>query len=119
MFAVMAASVEIIKEHCQVSREEEELLLCGRRPIVVLERKPDSAIPRMVPPGLNNLSFMLPYSPLHHLLLKDLDRPLVMTSGNVSDEPICYGDEQALNRLGKIADYFLLHDRRIHMRTDD
>ena len=118
-FALMAASVEIIKEHCQVSREEEELLLCGRRPIVVLERKPDSAIPRMVAPGLNNLGFMLPYSPLHHLLLKDLDRPLVMTSGNVSDEPICYGDGQAVSRLGKIADYFLLHDRRIHMRTDD
>ncbi len=118
-FSLMAASVAIIKEHCLASQEEEELLLSERRPIVVLGRKSGSTIPRAVAPGLNNLGWMLPYSPLHHLLLKGLDRPLVMTSGNVSDEPICFGDEQAVNRLGKIADYFLLHDRRIHMRTDD
>ena len=70
-------------------------------------------------PGVNALGFMLPYTPLHHLLLRNLDRPLVMTSGNISDEPICYDDGEATKRLGKIADYFLLHDRRIHMRTDD
>ena len=115
----MAASVAVIREHCEVSPEEEELLSSPRRPIVLLERKSSSTIPRTVAPGVNNLGFMLPYSPLHHLLLKDLDRPLVMTSGNVSDEPICFGDEQAVSRLGRIADYFLIHDRRIHMRTDD
>ncbi len=118
-FALMAASVAVIKEHCNVSPKEEELLSSPRRPIVLLERKPRSTIPRAVAPGVNNLGFMLPYSPLHHLLLKDLDRPLVMTSGNVSDEPICFSDEQAVNRLGRIADYFLVHNRRIHMRTDD
>ncbi len=62
---------------------------------------------------------MLPYTPLHHLLLENLDRPLVMTSGNISDEPICHEDIDALTRLSRIADYFLLHDRRIHIRTDD
>jgi hydrogenase maturation protein HypF len=118
-FALMAASVAIIRKHCEVSQEEEELLTSGSRPIVLLAKKPDSTIPPAVAPGVNNLGFMLPYSPLHHLLLKDLDRPLVMTSGNVSDEPICFDDEQAFRRLGRIADYFLLHDRRIHMRTDD
>ncbi len=118
-FALMAASVAVIREHCEVSREEEALLLSTCRPIVLLERRSSSTIPRAVAPGVNNLGFMLPYSPLHHLLLKDLDRPLVMTSGNVSDEPICFGDAQAVNRLGRIADYFLVHDRRIHMRTDD
>jgi hydrogenase maturation protein HypF len=118
-FALLAASVAMIREHCVVSPAEEALLLSERRPIVLLERKPDSTIPPAVAPGINNLGFMLPYSPLHHLLLQSLDRLLVMTSGNMSDEPICFTDEPALDRLGKIADYFLLHDRRIHMRTDD
>ena len=68
---------------------------------------------------MNNLGFMLPYAPLHYLLLRNLDQPLVMTSGNISAEPISYDDGEATRRLNKIADYFLLHDRRIHMRTDD
>ena len=62
---------------------------------------------------------MLPYSPLHQLLLADMEQPLVMTSGNISDEPICFTDDVAVQQLDKIADYFLLHDRQIHMRTDD
>ncbi|MFN2511483.1 MAG: carbamoyltransferase HypF [Pyrinomonadaceae bacterium] len=118
-FALMAASVGLVREHCVVSREEEELLLSERRPIVLLKRRPDCKISTAVAPGVNALGFMLPYSPLHHLLLKDLNRPWVMTSGNVSDEPICFDDSQASERLSKIADHFLLHDRRIHMRTDD
>ena len=116
---MMAASVDTIGEHCFVSEAEEELLSAERRPIVLLERKPDSIIPRAVAPGVNRLGFMLPYSPHHYLLFEDLDRPLVMTSGNISDEPICYEDEDALERLAPIADYFLLHNRRIHIRTDD
>jgi hydrogenase maturation protein HypF len=118
-FALMAASVTIIRQHCEVSPEEVHLLMSVRRPIVLLARKPGSPIPQAVAPGVNNLGFMLPYSPLHHLLLQDLDRPLVMTSGNVSDEPICFDDSQAIARLSQIADSFLLHNRRIHMRTDD
>lgn len=118
-FAMMAANLDVIRDHCDVSLTEEQLLLSKRRPIVLLSRKSGSLVPGAVAPGVTNLGFMLPYSPLHNLLLQHLDRPLVMTSGNVSDEPICFGDEQAIRRLGPIADYFLLHNRRIHMRTDD
>ena len=118
-FAMMASSIEIIKEHCAISPREEQLLLVERRPIVLLQKKSDSQIATGVAPGGTHFGFMLPYSPLHHLLLKNLDHPLVMTSGNISDEPICYDDEEAGARLRGIADYFLLHDRRIHMRTDD
>ncbi|MEN3332035.1 MAG: hydrogenase maturation protein HypF [Blastocatellia bacterium] len=118
-FALMAASIDLIREHCLVSAAEAELLASARRPIVLLERRADSIIPPAVAPGVKSLGFMLPYSPLHHLLLKGLDRPLVMTSGNLSDEPICYEDKDAHLRLGKIADSLLLHDRRIHIRSDD
>lgn len=118
-FALMAASVDVVKQYCLVSTAEEALLASERSPIVLLERKPDIAIPNAVAPGVRTLGFMLPYTPLHHLLLDGLERPLVMTSGNLSDEPICYEDGDAARRLNDIADYFLLHDRRIHMRADD
>jgi hydrogenase maturation protein HypF len=118
-FALMAASVAIVREHCEVSPEEEQLLLSERRPIVLLNKRRDSSIPHAVAPGVNNFGFMLPYSPLHYLLLENFSRPLVMTSGNVSDEPICFDDAEAITRLSRIVDYFLLHNRRIHMRTDD
>ncbi|MGH9941072.1 MAG: carbamoyltransferase HypF [Pyrinomonadaceae bacterium] len=118
-FALMASSVEVVRRHCVVSKAEEELLLSPRRPVVLLARRADSNLPAAVAPGVRTLGFMLPYTPLHHLLLEDLDRPVVMTSGNVSDEPICYEDGDMRERLHTIADYLLLHDRRIHMRTDD
>ena len=118
-FALMGASVEVVRRHCVVSKAEEDLLLSASRPVVLLARKPDSNLPAAVAPGVGTLGFMLPYAPLHHLLLEDLDRPLVMTSGNVSDEPICYEDGDARTRLQEIADYLLLHDRRIRMRADD
>jgi hydrogenase maturation protein HypF len=118
-FALMAASVEVVRRHCDVSGAEEALLTSARRPVVLLARKRDSNLPAAIAPGVGTLGFMLPYTPLHQLLLEDLERPLVMTSGNVSDEPICYEDGDASARLHSIADYLLLHDRRIHMRTDD
>jgi hydrogenase maturation protein HypF len=118
-FALMANSIEIVKEYCVVSKAEEELLSSPHRPIVLLERKTDAKIPNAIAPNVNTLGFMLPYTPLHYLLLENLDKPLVMTSGNISDEPICYKDEEANERLKPIADYFLLHNRRIHIRTDD
>jgi hydrogenase maturation protein HypF len=118
-FAMMATSIDVIRRYCTVSEAEEKLLLSERRPVVLLARKPDSIIPRAIAPGVNSLGFMLPYSPLHYLLFEGFDRPLVMTSGNVSDEPICYEDTGVLDRLERIADNFLLHDRRIHIRTDD
>jgi hydrogenase maturation protein HypF len=118
-FAMMAGSIDVIKQYCIVSEREEELLFSECRPIVLLERKSDSIIPGAVAPGVDTLGFMLPYSPLHYLLLKGLDRPLVMTSGNVSDEPISHENQDAVRRLGQIVDYFLLHERRIHSRSDD
>lgn len=118
-FAMMAAGVDDIKEHCLVSRAEEDLLSSNCRPIVLLEKKTLTAIPHAVAPHARSLGFMLPYSPLHHLLLRGYGRPLVLTSGNISDEPICYENADATNRLREVADYFLLHDRRIHMRADD
>jgi len=118
-FALMANSLDVIKEYCFVSKVEEELLLSARRPIVLLEKRPDAIIPRAIAPCANTFGFMLPYSPLHCLLLEKLDRPLVMTSGNVSDEPVAYEDAEAVERLSCIADYFLLHKRRIHIRSDD
>jgi hydrogenase maturation protein HypF len=118
-FALMASSVDVVRRYCLVSAQEEDLLASSRRPVVLLERRAGAAIPEEVAPRVRTLGFMLPYTPLHHLLLENLDRPLVMTSGNVSDEPICYTDEDASERLGKLADYFLFHDRRIHLRTDD
>jgi hydrogenase maturation protein HypF len=118
-FAMMAGSVEVIKQYCVVSEAEEGLLLSARRPIVLLERRPGAVIPPAVAPGVSTLGFMLPYAPFHHLLSQNLDRPLVMTSGNLSDEPICYEDQDAIDRLSAIADYVLLHNRRIHIRSDD
>lgn len=118
-FALMARTVAVVREFCHVSAEEERLLTSARRPIVLLAKKHDAVVPEAVAPKVNSLGFMLPYAPLHHLLFENLDRPLVFTSGNVSDEPICYEDAEAEERLGAIADYFLRHDRRIHIRADD
>ncbi|HEX2270792.1 MAG TPA: carbamoyltransferase HypF, partial [Pyrinomonadaceae bacterium] len=118
-FAMMAGSIDVIRQFCEVSKAEEDLLLSSQRPIVLLDRLERAGLPEAVAPRTNVLGFMLPYSPVHHLLLAGSDHPLVMTSGNISDEPICYRDAEALKRLNRIADYFLLHNRRIHRRTDD
>jgi hydrogenase maturation protein HypF len=118
-FALMARSVAAIQPYCNMSGHEIELLESPSRPIVLLERKKDNSIPNAVAPGVKTLGFMLPYAPLHYLLLESSDRPLVMTSGNISDEPICFRDDEAGERLQGIAGYFLIHDRPIHIRTDD
>jgi hydrogenase maturation protein HypF len=118
-FALMAKSVDVVRRYCLVSQHEGRLLNSERRPVVLLEKRADAVIPEAVAPCVNTLGFMLPYTPLHYLILEHLEGPLVMTSGNVSDEPICYEDEDAARRLNNIADYFLFHDRRIHTRTDD
>jgi len=102
-----------------VAPEDEALLLSRARPIVLMPRQPSARVASAVAPTSPELGLMLPYSPLHHLLLADVGAPLVMTSGNVSDEPIAYRDEDALERLRGVADLFLLHDRPIETRTDD
>src|SRR5262249_54430271 len=118
-FALMARDITVIEEHCHVSEAEAALLLSPQRPIVLLRKRTDSRIPDVVAPNLQVLGCMLPSTPLHHLLLLETPRPLVMTSGNVSDEPMAYQHEDALKRLGRIADGFLMHNRDIHMRCDD
>ena len=120
-FALIAPDVEMIRKFCQVNQDEKNLLFSSRRPIVLLRKKEETPplAAEEIAPQSKFLGFMLPYAPLHHLLLKEIDLPLVMTSGNVSDEPIVYGNEEALARLGEIADYFLMHNRDIQMRCDD
>lgn len=118
-FAVMCRNIDEAKEHCEVNAEEARLLLSVERPILVLKRRVLSTIAHAVAPYQNTLGVMLPYSPLHHLLLNGTLKTLVMTSGNISDEPIAYKNEEAIHRLRNIADYFLLHNRDIHMRCDD
>jgi hydrogenase maturation protein HypF len=117
--AVMIGTVEEIEKHCLVSPEEKKLLESPQCPIVLLRWKHGSNISLAVAPNLKYLGAMLPYTPLHHLLLKGTGLPLVMTSGNLSEEPIAQDNDEALRRLRGIADYFLLHNRDIYARYDD
>ncbi|MGB5932728.1 MAG: carbamoyltransferase HypF [Anaerolineae bacterium] len=116
--AVMMATLEEIKEHCQISLEEARLLISSQCPILLLPWKSESTISRAVAPRNRYLGAMLPYTPLHHLLLRETGRPLVMTSGNLGDEPIAK-DNGEVTRLKDLADFFLLHDRDIYVRCDD
>ena len=119
-FAVMVRDVEAARELVALTDEEAALLAGRDRPIVLAPRRPGRAgRRRRSRRAARDLGVMLPYSPLHHLLLADAGEPLVMTSGNVSDEPIAHEDDDALERLAGIADLVLLHDRPIHTRTDD
>ncbi|MGI9081831.1 MAG: carbamoyltransferase HypF [Thermoleophilaceae bacterium] len=118
-FALMAPDLEAARAIVELTPAEEALLLGRERPILIARRRPGAAVADSVAPGSPDLGVMLPYTPLHHLLLADAGTTLVMTSGNVSDEPIAFGDEDALRRLRGIADLHLLHDRPIQTRTDD
>ena len=118
-FAVLAADVAAASALVALSPAAEALLAAPERPIVLASRRPGAAVAAGVAPGHPELGVLLPYTPLHHLLARDTGAPLVLTSGNVSDEPIAYRDEDALARLGAIADLFLVHDRPIHTRVDD
>lgn len=121
-FALMAFDTAAIRRHCSVSAEEEDLLRTRQAPIVLLDKQPDAAIAAAAAPGQHTLGFMLPYTPLHLLLLEPeqgFPDVLVMTSGNLSEEPIAYRDDEANERLNDLADAFLLHNRPIHMRVDD
>jgi hydrogenase maturation protein HypF len=119
-FAVMVADLDAARALCRVSDAEAQLLCSPRRPIVLLRRGEPPGVAPSVAPGNPCLGLMLPYTPLHHLLLHDVGRrALVMTSGNRSDEPIAFEDADAVARLGGVADLFLTHDRPIHLRCDD
>lgn len=117
--AVMVGTLEAAARLGRVGSAEAELLASPERPIVLLERLEEGPLAAGVAPGLGWVGVMLPTTPMHHLLLDRLRRPLVMTSGNMSEEPIATGNEEALARLAGIADGFLLHDREIVSRYDD
>lgn len=118
-FALMARDSEVIRRYCALSEVEAELLSSPAAPIVILERHGPERLAADVAPGMVTLGFMLPNTPLHHLLLQRLSRPIVLTSGNLSDEPQCIDNADARDRLYGIADFFLMHDRGIARRVND
>jgi hydrogenase maturation protein HypF len=118
-FAVMVADLRAAEALCALDDLAVAALLSPGRPIVVGPRVADATVAVGVAPGLVELGLLLPYSPLHHLLLAGVGRPLVMTSGNISDEPIAHDDADAVERLGPLVDAVLAHDRPIHIRCDD
>ncbi len=128
-FALLYPNIETVQQHCLVSDSERDLLVSPRRPIVLLVTKDrlfadaeHDVIPGIAPniaPGNPDLGIMLPCSPLHYLLMSRLQRPIIATSGNIAGEPICITNDQAMTRLGAIADLFLLHDRPIVRPVDD
>ena len=118
-FALLVADLDAARELVELGPAEEALLTARERPIVLATRKPDAKVAAAVAPNVPELGLMLPYTPLHQLLATDTAVPLVLTSGNVSDEPIAFDDTDAVQRLAGIADRFLIHNRPIATRTDD
>ncbi len=118
-FAIMASDMAMAERLCKLNDMERKLLASSQAPIVLASARPDSAVDKQVAPDSPNLGVMLPYSPLHHLLLGELRRPIVATSGNLSDEPICIDNVEAVERLGSLVDLLLLHNRPIARPVDD
>ncbi len=143
-FAIMVRDINQVREICYLNKEEEKLLTGSQKPIVLLKRRKEFIrnskdinvllknkkepfidnknrilVCEQVAPNNNYLGVMIPYTPLHYVLLRSFDKPLVMTSGNISEEPIAIENEEAIKRLGHIVDYFLFHNRDIYGRYDD
>ncbi len=117
--ALMARDIDIVAEYCTPSSAEREVLQSPAAPIVLMRATGAKSVATAVAPQQNVLGFMLPYTPLHHLILKPLNVPIVLTSGNLSDEPQCIDNDDARRLLAGIADYFLFHNRDIVNRVDD
>jgi len=118
--ALMAKNIEMVRSYCEISIEEKELLKSTPSPIVLLKKAAaENLLPESIAPNQNHLGFMLPNTPIHHLIFTELEFPIVLTSGNLVNEPQCIDNQQAFNKLNKIADYFLFHDRDIINRIDD
>ncbi|MGD9174520.1 MAG: carbamoyltransferase HypF [Desulfobacterales bacterium] len=118
-FAIMSGGLDSIREYARVRSEEEALLTSIQRPIVLLQKKSPNPISEAVAPGNKYWGVMLPYTPLHYLLFEHQFAALVMTSANLSEEPIAIDNDDAFERLADIADYFLIHNRDIYLRSDD
>jgi len=118
-FAIMTDTIEQINKYAIVNQEARRLLKSPQSPIVLLPKKPDSPIAPLVAEGVDTYGFMLCYAPLHYLLFAQDIKVLVMTSGNISDEPLICKNDKALERLGDVADAFLMHDREIYRQVDD
>lgn len=119
-FAVMVRDMATAHKYCRINAEEEKWLSSPQAPIVILDRKEQCALAAdIIHPGLHTLGIMLPYTPLHYLLFDDELEILIMTSANISDEPLIIDNQEALDKLKDIADYFLLHNRDIHNPCDD
>ncbi|MFQ5593615.1 MAG: carbamoyltransferase HypF [Anaerolineae bacterium] len=118
-FALMVQDLDQARALCEIPPEAESLLATPESPIVLLRRRPDAPVADEVAPSNPNLGIMLPYTPLHHLLLREVNFPVIATSGNLTDEPICTDEAEAIDRLGRIADLFLVHDRPIARHVDD
>jgi len=118
-FALMSASLEMIATYAVVEDTHRNLLTSIQRPIVLLDKKQPNAISKSVAPRNRYFGVMLPYTPLHYLLLSEGFLALVMTSANMSEEPICIDNTDAHTRLAQVADYFLMHNRGIYLRSDD
>ena len=118
-FAIMVASVDEAEEICHASEQEKALLMSSQAPIVLLRRRLSPLLSDLIAPNTAYMGVMLPYTPLHHLLMEKVGRHLVMTSGNLSEEPIAAANDEALQRLSGIADYLLMHNREICSRYDD
>jgi hydrogenase maturation protein HypF len=129
-FALMAPDIDTIRKYCLVSENEEKVLLSHKRPIVLLQKRDDFSLSEEIAPNNRHIGFMLPYTPIHYLLFYHPDRDemnynglelsvLVMTSGNITEEPIIHDNEEAYLKLSSVADAFLVHNRDIFMRVDD
>jgi hydrogenase maturation protein HypF len=118
-FAVMVENLTRAAEIAELTDGELRLLESVERPVVLAKQRDGNQLAREVAPNNPLVGVMLPYTPLHHLLMRDVRRPLVMTSGNLSEEPLAYRNDEALQRLSGVADLFLLHDREIENRCDD
>ena len=118
-FALMVRDLKTAKRYCSISNEEEQILQSHTSPILLLKKLLNCNIAESVAPGNDYLGVMLPYTPLHHELFEKFETPLIMTSANISEEPICIDNDEAFKRLANIADYFLIHNRDIYLRSDD
>ena len=118
-FALMVRNLKTAQRYCSISNEEEQILQSHTAPILLLKKLPNYNIAKSVAPGNEYLGVILPYTPLHHVLFEKYDTPLIMTSANFSEEPICIENDESFKRLRSIADYFLIHNRDIYLRSDD